>query len=233
LAAPDTVIADKVYSDIWKEFPDLMADEWKDVKILWLEPSVPVYLFSSKPIAKLEDLKGQQIRVPSKELADLMKDMGAAPAFMSAADFIVGLDKRTVDGACGLFAMIPDYKLGGKIKSVVMISLGVSVPVMVVMNKSAFNKLPADLQGVLGKTSEWGKADSVQYWSNLYDDSVAYCKNNNVDLVYPSPQERSRWVQMIQRSREKTAAELDGKGYPGTRILRFINQRIEYYENMK
>ena len=101
------------------------------------------------------------------------------------------------------------------------------------MNKNAFNKLPEDLQGILEKTSKWGKADSIQYWSKFYGDSVAYCKNNNIDLVYPSPQERARWIQIIQRSREKAAAALDSKGYPGTRILRFINERVEYYKNVK
>ena len=229
LGAPDTVSSDHVYDDIWKKFPKVMADEWKDVKILWLEPSMPVYLLSKKPIRSIEDMKGQQIRVPSKELADLMKDLGVGPAYMSAADFIVGLDKGTVDGACGILALIPDYKLGGKIKYVLMISLGVSTPVMVVMNNDSFNKLPADLQGVLNKSCEWGKNDSVRCWSELYNDSMKYSKAEGIELIYPPREEKAKLATIIERSRDKVGTDLDAKGYPGTEIVRFIRERIGHY----
>jgi TRAP-type C4-dicarboxylate transport system substrate-binding protein len=229
LSAPDTVTADRVYDDIWNKFPKVMAEEWKDVKILWLEPSMPVYLFSKKPLHKMEDMKGQQIRVPSKELADLMKELGVSPAFMSAADFITGLEKGTVDGACGLFAIIPDYKLAGKIKYVLMISLGVSTPVMVIMNKDSFNKLPADLQRILEESGEWGKKDSIKCWSELYDDSSKYSKAAGIELIDPPPEEKAKLVAIIERSRDKVGADLDAKGYPGTEIVRFIRERVEHY----
>jgi TRAP-type C4-dicarboxylate transport system substrate-binding protein len=229
LSAPDTVTAGRVYDDIWKKFPKVMGDEWKDVKILWLEPSMPVYLFSRKPLRSLEDMKGQQIRVPSKELADLMKELGISPTFMSAADFIVGLDKGTVDGACGLFAIIPDYKIGGKIKYVLMISLGVSTPVMVAMNKDSFNKLPPDLQRVIEESCEWGKKDSIKCWSELYDDCMKYSKAERIELVYPRGDEKAKLVTVIERSRDKVGADLDAKGYPGTEIVRFIRERVEHY----
>jgi TRAP-type C4-dicarboxylate transport system substrate-binding protein len=229
LSAPDTITADRVYADIWNKFPKVMTEEWKDVKILWLEPSMPVYLFSKKPLHKMEDLKGQQIRVPSKELSDLMRELGISPAFMSAADFITRMDKGTVDGACGLFAIIPDYKLAGKIKYVLMISLGVSTPVMVIMNKDSFNSLPADLQRVIEESGEWGKKDSIQCWSELYDDSIKYCKASGIELVYPSAEEKAKLVTIIERSRDKVGADLDAKGYPGTEIVQFIRDRVEHY----
>jgi len=229
LSAPDTVTAGKVYDDIWKRFPQLMAEEWDDVKILWLEPSMPVYLFSRKPLHSIEDMKGQQIRVPSRELADLMKQLGATPAFMSAADFIIGLDKGTVDGACGLFAIIPDFKLGGKIKYVLMLSLGVSTPVMVIMNKDSYNRLPADLQRVLDESGEWGRKDSIEYWSKLFEDSIKYCNANDIELIYPPREQRAKLMSIIELSRDKVGEDLDTKGYPGTEIVQFIRERVKRY----
>lgn len=229
LTAPDTITAGKVYEDIWKKFPDMMAEEWKDVKTLYLEPTMPVYLFSRKPIHKIEDMKGQQIRVPSQELAAMVKDMGGTPAFMSTADFIVGLDKGTVDGATGLFAIIPDYKLGGKIKTVVNISLGTSTPLMLIMNKKSFNDLPPDLQAVLENSMEWARADSKKYWSEFYDDCVKYAKENGIELVNFSPEEKARWIKIVNQVRENTGKELDKKGYPGTELIKFIDERIDYY----
>jgi TRAP-type C4-dicarboxylate transport system substrate-binding protein len=229
LGAPDTVTAGRVYDDIWKEFPKVMAEEWKDVKILYLVPSMPVYLFARKPLLKIEDIKGLQLRVPSRELADLTKELGAAPAFMSAADFVIGLDKGTVDGACALFGLIPDYKLGGKVKYVLMHNLGVSTPLMLVMNKDSFNKLPADLKGVLDKSSEWGKNDAIKYWSDDHENAIKYCKAEGIELITLSQEERAKWNAVVERGRDKVAADLDAKGYPGTEILRFIRKRIEHY----
>ena len=40
LGAPDVLTATKVYDDLWKKFPKAMAEEWKDVKILWLTSSM-------------------------------------------------------------------------------------------------------------------------------------------------------------------------------------------------
>jgi TRAP-type transport system periplasmic protein len=229
LSAPNAVTAGLVYDDIWKQFPKVMADEWKEVKILYLAPSMPVYLFARKPLRTMENIKGLQIRVPSKELADVMKELGASPTFMSTADFVVGLDKGTVDGACGLFGMIPDYKLSGKIKNVLMLSLGVSTPLMVVMNRESFDKLPADLKTVLENASAWGKKDAIKYWTEAFDDAVKYCKAEGIELVDPSPAEKEKLLAIFERNRDKVGAELDAKGYPGTELVRFIRERVKHY----
>jgi len=229
LTAPDTYTAGKVYEDIWKKFPEMMAEEWKDVKPLYLEPTMPVYLFSRKPIRNMDDMKGQQIRVPSQELGSMIKALGGTPAFMSTADFIVGLDKGTVDGGTGLFAIIPDFKLGGKIKSVVNISLGNSTPLMLIMNKKAYNDLPADLQSILEKSMEWAKEDSKKYWAGFYDDCVKYSKENGIELVNFAPEEKAKWMAIINQVRRDAGKDLDKKGYPGTELIQFIDERIDFY----
>ena len=124
LGAPDVVTAGRVYDDVWKKFPKIMAEDWKDVKVLWLSPSMVQYISTRKPVRSLEDMKGLQIRVPSKEMGDLMKDLGASPAFMSTADFVIGMDKGTVDGGTIQPGAVQDNKLGGKIKYVLELSLG-------------------------------------------------------------------------------------------------------------
>lgn len=228
IPAKDTYMGMKIYEEVWKEFPEIMAKEWSDVKLLWHEASVPTYLFTAETVNKIEDVKGLQIRVPSRILAKMMNDIGAAPAFMTVSDFVIGLDKGTIDGACGIPTMIIDFKIGKKLKSFVMFSFGVSFP-SVIMNKRSFKRLSPDLQKILEDTARWGKENGLKTWSDSYDDCVQYCKVSGMDLVYLTPDEKTKWEEHIAGAREAIAKKLDKKGYPGTRVFKFINSRLKYY----
>lgn len=229
LGAPDTITAGRVYEDIWRKFPKIMAEEWKEVKILWLAPSGFQVICSRKAIRTLEDIKGLQIRVPSKEVADLMKDLGAAPVFMSTADFMVALEKGTVDGGLAQPGAVADNKIGDKLRFLLMLSLGAPIPVYAIMNKDSYNNLPADLKRVIDNSCEWGKEGTAKFWSDSYEEAKKYFKTEGVELVELSREERARWVPIVEHARDRVGADLDAKGYPGTEIVRFIRERVEHY----
>ena len=229
MGAPDTVTAGRVYDDVWKKFPKVMGEEWKDVKVLYFSPSVPQYFTTRKPLRRLEDFKGLQMRVPSRELGSLVKDLDSAPVFMSPADFVIALEKGTVDGVITFLNFIYEYKLAGKIKHVLMISLGVPTPVTGFMNKESFDRLPPDLQKLIDKSCEWGKEDALKCWSGEHDKYKKYCQTEGIELVYPAGEEKAKLVPIIERNRDKVGADLDAKGYPGTEIVRFIRERVEHY----
>jgi TRAP-type C4-dicarboxylate transport system substrate-binding protein len=229
LGAPDVVTAGKVYDDVWKKYPKQMGEDWKDVKVLWLSPSMVQYISTRKPVRKLEDMKGLQIRVPSKEMGDLMKDLGASPAYMSTADFVIGLDKGTVDGGTIQPLAVEENKLGGKIKYILELSLGAVTPVFLIMNKDTFSHLPADLQGIIEKNCQTGKDGSTKLWVDAYDMSLKYFKAEGVELVRLSPQEKARWMPIVDKARERVGADLDTKGLPGTEIVKYMKERIEFY----
>ncbi len=229
LGAADTVTAGRVYDDLWKKFPKIMADEWKEVKVLWLAPSQFQVIATRKPVRSLDDLKGLQLRVPSKEMGDMVKELGGTPVYMSVPDFIVGIEKGTVDGCVILPLAIQDNKLSGKIKYVLEVSMGVSAPVMAIMNKDSFNRLPADLQGIIEKYDHWGKEATTKLWVDAYENNLKYFRAEGVEVIRPTPQEKARIVSIVERVRDKVGTDLDGKGYPGTEIVRYIRERVEHY----
>jgi TRAP-type C4-dicarboxylate transport system substrate-binding protein len=220
----------KVYSELWEEFPEVMEEEWKDVKVLWIEPSTQNYLLSRKPLDTLADLKGQQIRVPSKETGAFVKGWGGSPAFMSTGDFVVALDKGTVDGTISVITVIIDFRLQKKLTNINLVNVSTSVPCVVAMNKDAFNKLPANLQNVLEKSAVWGREEGYKMWIKWNDRDLQFCKENNIKLITPTPEEITKMEAVMDSVRKKTAADLDKKGFPGTKILEFIMKRIAYYD---
>ncbi len=229
MGAPDTVTATRVYDDLWKKFPKQMAEEWKEVKILYLSGSMPQYLMARKPLRHLEDIKGLQMRVPSREMGDLIKDLGGTPVYMSTPDFMIGIEKGTIDGACLIFETVPDNKLGGKIKYVILQSLGVPTPIGLFMNKDSFNSLPPDLQRVIEMSCEKGKDVMIRYWCAGYENANKYCQAEGIELISLSQDERAKLNAVLERHREKVGADLDAKGYPGTEIVKFIRERVEAY----
>ena len=162
-------------------------------------------------------------------MGDVLKYLGATPVYMSTPDFMIGIEKGTVDGAVLIFEAIPDNKLGGRIKYVITDSLGVPTPVGVFMNKDSFNSLPADLQKVIENSCEWGKEDMIRYWSAGYENAKKYCQTEGIELISLSPEERTQFNTIIERNRDKVGADLDAKGYPGTEIVRFIRERAAHY----
>ncbi len=229
LGAPDVVTATKVYDDLWKKFPKPMADEWKDVKILWLTSSMFQALHTRKPVRSLEDMKGLQIRVPSKEMGMMMKDLSATPVYMSTADFVIGMEKKTVDGGTIQPLAVQDNKLAGKVKYMLDLSLGAPTPVFAVMNKDFYAKLPADLKAVIDKNCEFGKQETVRTWVDAWEDVKKYYKAEGVEIVTLSPQERAKVVSVVEKTRDKVGQELDAKGLPGTEVVKYIRERVEFY----
>jgi TRAP-type C4-dicarboxylate transport system substrate-binding protein len=157
--------------------------------------------------------------------------LGAVPVFMSVPDFIVGMEKGTVDGCVILPAAIQDNKLGGKIKYILNMSMGVSAPVMMIMNRDSYDRLPADLKSVIEKNNQFGKEATTQLWIEAYENNLKYFKAEGVEIIEPTPQERARITAGVERVRDRVGADLDAKGHPGTEIVRFIRQRVEYYRN--
>jgi TRAP-type C4-dicarboxylate transport system substrate-binding protein len=229
LGAPDTHTAGRIYEEIWKKFPKQMAEEWKDVKVLWLAPTQVQTIITKKPVRTIDDMKGLQIRVPSRELGDLMKDLGATPVFMSMADFVIGIEKGTVDGVASQPGGIYENKLGGKVKFSLELSLGVPTPMMVIANWNSYNNLPSDLKSIIDKSCEWGKEGTAKVWSDLLEESKNYFKAEGIEFVQLSREEKARWIPIIENARDRVGKTLDGKGYPGTEIVQFIRERVEHY----
>lgn len=159
----------------------------------------------------------------------MMKDLGGTPVYMSTADFVLGMEKKTVDGGTIQPLAVQDNKLGGKVKYMLDLSLGAPTPVFAIMNKDFYNKLPADLKSVIDKSCAWGKQGTIKTWADAWEDVKKYYKTEGVEIVTLSPQERAKVVSIVEKARDKVGQELDAKGIPGTEVVKYIRERVAYY----
>jgi TRAP-type C4-dicarboxylate transport system substrate-binding protein len=105
------------------------------------------FLFSKKPVRKMEDFKDLKTRVHSVAIAQLVAGLGGTPLTIAFAEVYTALERGTVDG--GFTAATPGYSqkwyevskyLIGPITQVVQLPL--------VINKGIWKKLPPDVQTI-------------------------------------------------------------------------------------
>lgn len=233
LTAPDMYTAVKIYDEIWKQFPEAMANEWRNVKVLWLNPIAPqTYWFKSKNVQTLADWKGLQIRVPSQEVAAHVTAMGGTPVYMSTADLAVSLDKGTVDGCAQMWTGVFAYKMSS-LKYAVKLKndslLGLPTPCFVIMNKDSYNKLDPSLKKVIDDNLKWGRNTSIEAWATDHKQSEAYVESYGGKYISLSPEEEAKWLAIRNQVQTKIMQALDAKGLPASAILKFIHERVQYY----
>jgi TRAP-type transport system periplasmic protein len=219
ILAKDTPTADKIYTALYNKYTDVFNNEWKSYKFLWLVPTLPTFLYTvDKPVKTMDDLKGLQIRAPSKLVTDLVKSLGGTPVSMSMPDWIVSLDKHTTDGAATTTGTLPDFQVGPKLKYCTTYSFGTSMWFMA-MNLNTYNKLSPDLQKVIDNSIGWGRDDEIKTWTTYNQSAMDYAKASGVTIIDLPASEKDKWDLATKVVYDGIANDLNSKGYPGTAFV--------------
>lgn len=133
--------------------PKYLASENPGVKILWMNVTNPLLFFTTKqPLNMLADFKGLRIRYAGKQFADIITRLGATPLAVPPAETQDSLAKGIIDGATFPYEAAKSFDLGTVVKY--SLEPGVSSATFgIVMNKSKYDALPADLRGLIDKTT--------------------------------------------------------------------------------
>ena len=117
--------------------------------MLWIFPThTSAFFFTDKPVYKMEDMKGLEIRVPNAINGDFVKALGGAPISMSTPDWITSLDKGTTDGGITTVGSMYDFSISDKFKYANTFPCGCSVN-WLAMNMDTWNSLSPELQKII------------------------------------------------------------------------------------
>ena len=221
----------KIFNDLWNEYPDIMASQWKDFELLYIAPTHPTIFFTcDKPVRTMADLNGLEIRVPNAILADIVKSLGGTPVSMSTADFVNSLDKGTVDGGATTLGSMIDFQIADKFKYATFYAMGSSIN-FYIMNVDSFNSLSPDMQELIVVDGEWGGDDMTATWTETEVSTLEYSKEQGIEFITLPPDEYAKWDAAIQPVYDKMAEEMNAAGYPGTEIVNFAAERSKFYTN--
>ncbi len=190
---------------LWRNYANnLLASDYDGVKLLgvttWPGGSISS---RSKPIQKLEDLKGMKLAVSGRLRAEATIALGAVPVNIPVDQMYQAIDKGVVDGNLGSITAMPSFKTHEVAKHWINVSLA-GAGAMLIMNKDKYDKLPAaakaafekhsgeSLSRALGKSND---AEATRAWTFLEGQAR---QGKNGPIVPLAPQEITRWQTTVQ-----------------------------------
>lgn len=163
---------------------DYLKDEYSDYHVLLLHANCQSPIASkSKNIQTVADMAGQNVRGNAGPPTAFIGDLGAAAVGVPIGDLYQAVDNGTIDSVITDWHAIYSFKLYELFKYYVDENIGVSTYFML-MNKDAYNNLPADLQQIL---DEYSGEKALEICGSFWDDIEAEVRQT-IATDYPDAQ---------------------------------------------
>ncbi|MFH1114703.1 MAG: TRAP transporter substrate-binding protein [Pseudomonadota bacterium] len=226
LGVPSGYAATKLANEYYAKFKPAEFDQ---VKVLYLQANGPGIMHTSKPVAKLEDMKGLKIRTFGPVTA-FISNLGAAPVAMPMVDSYDAISRGVVDGIYAPYEALSGYKLGEVVKySIENYGSSYSGVQMVGMNKAKWDGLPPDIQKIIeGVNAEWIEKQG-KMWDEIDKQGKDFAVKRGNKIVTLSPEEEKRWAAKAQPMIDEYIKSMKTKGLPGEEVVAFYREGIKAY----
>ena len=172
----------------------------------------PAVIAGDFKIRRPKDMKGHTIRVYSKGSAEVIQQLGGAPAKLGVGEVYTALQRHTVDAAMGGLggAVGLKYYEVGKHVFAPMGAIGTLIHAYV-MNKDKFNSLPPHLQKIILQSARDARNIDQQYLIDTYKSQLHIIKAYGDDLyvLKHGTKQWKAWTNAL-----KPLAQKDEKSYP-------------------
>lgn len=204
--------------------------EFDDVKILWLNGAAPASINTTKPVRKLDDLKGLKIRAPGV-MGEIIAALGGTPTPTPMPEVYDAIAKGVDDGAFGVFEMLKTFRLAEVVKYATSTwHVGNNWPFYMAMNKASYGRLPADVKKIFDQLCGEYAERFALIWNAVDMVGVSFGKAKGVEFIeLPDP---PAWKKAVDPLMEQWVKKLVGAGYKEPEIrswMSFMQERYGFY----
>lgn len=225
---PTAPVGSRVMMEMYEKEPILRA-EFKDVKLLWLMSSTMLRLHTAtKPVRRLEDLKGLKIRTGGGPQASVLRALGATPVAISPPDVYTALERGTVDGLTFPWEAVKSYKVDEVTRYHNSASLW-GGPFYVIMNSRKWNSLPSDIKKTVTELSgSWASDFASAAWEKEDQSAKEGIRAlQGHAIIHFSEKESARWRKATRPIWEGFLSKMEKDGFPAKRILDEIVRTVK------
>jgi TRAP-type C4-dicarboxylate transport system substrate-binding protein len=228
LGFPNAWVSNHVVNDFFRKFK---PKDWDNVHVLALHASpINVMMTATKPVRKLEDLKGLNIRGLGY-IADVVSALGATPRAIPTPEVYDAILKKVVDGVYIPMETFRAFRYAEVIKYTTECwPIGQHYTFYLIMNKDTWNKLPDDVKKVF---NEYPFEDKLaQTWNEIDIDGKKLGMGKGIQFIQLSPDEAKRWTKAADAVVEKYVKSMVSAGYNEKDVrgwISFVKERIDYW----
>ena len=212
-------VATKVINAVYNKF---MPKELMDTQVMYLHAHGPGLIHTkSKPVRKMEDMKGLKFRGHGTSAA-VVKALGGTPVPKPMPETYQMLQKGVVDGAVYPFEANKGWKLGEVTRfATADFTAAYTTSFFVVMNKDKWNAISAANQKIIDQINlEWADKHG-EAWDTSDAQGIVFFLNQGAEIIGLDAKEAERWKKAVAPIIEDFKANMNKKGFKGTELVDF------------
>lgn len=217
--------ASQAVYELIKEFPaeTLGLEEFKVITAFTSEPG---YLHTQEPVTSLEDLEGQEIRVPGDSTA-VVQALGGVPVGLSQSETGEALQAGIVSGYVGSRETLMDLQYARNVSYITDYPL-TNVVFVAVMNRQRWDSLPENVQQEIDALGAEMAAFAGEYLDEHIEESLTWAtETHGVEQLTLSADEAERWKSLLEPINERRLEEVAALGYPAFELRNRFQELIE------
>ena len=218
----------RVFKDMLAKFPEIEA-EYKGLKVLSWSSGTDYQLISRKPVRQLSDMKGMRIKTIA-DLTSVLAKLGVEGMNMPTPEIYMNPQKGVADGTLSPYEAFKSMKLGEVAKYATQMDIYRPHSGGKVMNLTAWNKLPKDIQKIFEDNIEWWGLETDKAFIQADIEGKEIARKQGVQFFTFSRDEMDKFYTPVKELADKEAKALDAKGLPGTKMYQEAQNLIRKYK---
>jgi len=214
----------------WEGIKELNPKEVQDTTLLMVFTTGPGNLFTKKPVANINDLKGMEIRATGLSAATL-KALGATPVAMPQAEAWESLSKGVVKGNLGPTEILKGWRQAEVTEYITITPFLYNTLFFFTMNTDKWNKISEkDRKAILAINQFCFENVACGLWDRQNDAAFSYAVDENKMQVIELPAaEQEIWKNLIRPVQDDFVSRMDGLGFNGREILETVQKLSAKY----
>ncbi len=203
--------------------------EFEKIKIVTLFTCPPTNIMTKSPVKSLKDLKGSELRVAGTS-ADVLKRLGGVPVAMPQSETPEAIQKGVVKGMISSMEILQDFKFAAYTPNATIVNLPV-VSFAVVMNKSKWDSLPADVKKVIDDLAREQAIWTGEYVDQHVTDALAWsAKEHKLQQFTLSAAEQKEVGKLLAPMTDEYIKKVTAQGLNGKQIVADVQALKAKYE---
>jgi len=207
---------------------DLQEAEYDELQVLSAWVHGPGVIHSKEPINSLEDVKGKELRGPTRVVTDLLGELGALPVGMPLPLIPENLSKGVISGTALPWEVTPSIRLAELVSNHTELMGDKSLytaTLILAMNQDAYDDMPDDLRAILD--AETGK-NMAGYSAIVMENADAFgrSKAEGNNIIQLDETEVARWIEASKPVYDRWIAHASEEGFDGTAAIAQAHELI-------